>query len=91
MKYFITAAFATSALFAASVAYSAAEPVSIPKLPVSAPQTSVFDAQTYAVLLNIEARLEELNQRLSATQVSGEHKLSVRCEVVDGQQNCKAF
>lgn len=64
MKRLFTAAVTASALCAASAAWAE-------NAPASAPQTPVFDAQGVALLRNIDARLAELNLKLSAPQVQG--------------------
>lgn len=93
MKHLIASVFTASALCAASAAWAE-------NAPASAPQTPVFDAQGVALLRNIDARLAELNLKLSAPQVQGcsdgEHvytqgitvkkdQFSYRCDLVNGQ------
>lgn len=93
MKHLIAAVFTASSLCAASAAWAE-------NGPASAPQTPVFDAQGVALLRNIDARLAELNLKLSAPQVQGcsdgEHvytqgitvkkdQFSYRCDLNNGQ------
>lgn len=58
-------------LIIAAAALLAASAVSAETAPASPAQTPVFDAQAYATLHNIDARLAELNMKLSAPQVQG--------------------
>ncbi|MEN4807277.1 hypothetical protein [Pantoea agglomerans] len=58
-------------LIIAVAALLATSAVSAETAPASTTQTPVFDAQAYATLHNIDARLAELNLKLSAPQVQG--------------------
>lgn len=62
MKRFLATAVATAALLTASATFAETAPA-------TNAQTPVFDAQ--ATLHNIEARLAELNMKLSVPQVQG--------------------
>lgn len=90
MKRFIIAAATLLAASAASAETAPARPATTP----------VFDSQAYVELHNIDARLAELNMKLSTPQVQGcsdgqhvyteGYRINIgqgnfRCDVVDGR------